>query len=73
MSDPRDELISAGGRPTLQEKLRRELSFLHWLERQPYFEDSPLGAEVRKTATLHRIALTNAIQDICPEWQGRGK
>ena len=72
MPDPRDILISTGGRPVVIEKLRRELAFLTWLEKQPYCDEHPLGIELRKTATLHRIALRNVITDICPEWSDKG-
>ena len=50
----------------LKEKLRREVLFLHWLEKQPYC-DTPLGKEMRKSATLHRIALRNSLAELCPE------
>lgn len=72
MSEQRDELITSGAREVLKEKLRREIVFLNWLERFTYCDVSPLGKELRQSATLHRIALRNVICEICPEWSENG-
>ncbi len=65
----RDKLISAGVRPVLEARIKRDLAFGRWLEGLD-LEDDPLVRELQQTLTMHRIAARNLLVELDPDWNG---